>query len=133
MTIIILLNYVLFIILLLVAEAVAVRVFTAFVGSGFTSNRGVFGNVAKQDTMLCVAFGKTQDVCFTGGANGSIYLWRGTGLSKCIKAHEGPCFAMHFMEKVLLSGCFKFIFLNLYSAAHGRDHSVAPPVRRPRE
>lgn len=90
-------------ILLFVAEAAGLQMFGVFAGSGFTSNRGVFGNVAKQDTMLCVAFGKTQDVCFTGGANGSIYLWSGTSLSKCIKAHEGPCFAMHFMDKVLLS------------------------------
>src|SRR6218665_886559 len=27
----------------------------------------------------------------------------------------------------------RIVFLNLYSAAHGRDHSVALPVRRPRE
>jgi len=28
---------------------------------------------------------------------------------------------------------YRIVFLNLYSAAHGKDHLVALPVRRPRE
>jgi len=28
---------------------------------------------------------------------------------------------------------YRIVFLNLYSAAHGRDHSVARPVRKPRK
>ena len=71
-----------------------------FQGGGFTSNRGTFGNVGKLDTMMCVSYGKTGDVCFTGGGNGSIYMWIGTGLKKTIKAHEGPVFAMHALDKV---------------------------------
>ena len=69
-------------------------------GGGFTSKRGTFGNVAKLDSMMCVAFGKSADVAYTGGGNGSIYEWGGTSLRKAIKAHEGPCFAMHSLDKV---------------------------------
>ena len=70
------------------------------IGGGFTSNRGTFGNVAKLDTMLCVAFGKTADIVYTGGGNGSIYVWVGLNLSKTIKANEGPCYAMHSLDRV---------------------------------
>ena len=69
-------------------------------GGGFTNARGKFGTVAKVDSMMCIAFGKTADVCFTGGANGSIYIWSGSSLQKTIKAHTGPCFAMHSLDKV---------------------------------
>ena len=69
-------------------------------GGGFTSVRGTFGNVSSLDTMMCVTFGRTADVCFTGGGNGSIYIWQGQSLSKAIKAHEGPLFAMHSLDKV---------------------------------
>ena len=79
-------------------------IFTRFTGGGFTSNRGTFGNVGKLDTMTCISFGKNQDICYTGGANGHIYVWKGKTLSKTIKAHEGPCFAMHSLDKVGSSG-----------------------------
>lgn len=71
-----------------------------FLGGGFTSNRGTFGNVSKLDTMMCVSFGRAPDICYTGGANGSIYVWSGLNLQRTIKAHEGPCFAMHSLDKV---------------------------------
>ena len=71
-------------------------------GGGFTSQRGTFGNVAKLDTMMCITFGKTSDTCYTGGGNGSIYIWQGVNLLKAVKAHEGPLFAMHSLDKVLL-------------------------------
>ncbi len=64
--------------------------------------RGTFGNVAKLDTMMCIAFGKTADTCYTGGGNGNIYVWSGESLAKSVKAHEGPCFAMHSLDKVCL-------------------------------
>ena len=51
---------------------------------------------------MCISFGKTADLCYTGGGNGSIYVWVGLTLSKCIKAHEGPCFAMHALDKVTI-------------------------------
>ena len=70
------------------------------VGGGFTSVRGTFGSVAKLDTMTCIAFGKTAEVCYTGGENGNIYVWNGKTLAKAVKAHEGPCLAMHSLDKV---------------------------------
>ena len=73
---------------------------TLCLGGGFTSNRGTFGNVSKLDSMMCVSFGKTADICYTGGGNGSIYVWVGQTLSKVTKAHQGPCFAMHSLDKV---------------------------------
>ena len=75
------------------------------VGGGFTSKRGTFGNVAKLDSMLCVTYGRTPDVCYTGGSSGAIYVWVGLTLSKTIKAHEGPCFATHSLEKVRTCPC----------------------------
>ena len=74
--------------------------FWTMAGGGFTNSRGRFGTVAKVDSMLCVTFGKTADVCFTGGANGHIYVWSGVNLQKTITAHKGPCFAMHSLDKV---------------------------------
>ncbi|XP_064621338.1 echinoderm microtubule-associated protein-like 6 [Lineus longissimus] len=73
-------------------------------GGGFTSNRGTFGNVAKLDTMLCLAFGKDADTCYTGGANGEVYVWQGNVVARTVKAHEGPCFAMHSLDKGFVTG-----------------------------
>lgn len=52
-------------------------------GAGFTSQRGVFGDKGKQDTMLCCGFNKAGEA-FTGSASGAIYvyvaLYSGKGL-----------------------------------------------------
>ena len=74
--------------------------FAYFSGGGFTSSRGTFGNVAKLDTMTCITFGKTAETCYTGGENGNIYIWNDKNLAKAVKAHEGPCLAMHSLDKV---------------------------------
>lgn len=67
-------------------------------GGGMTSKQGVFGkSTAKEGKkdQLCVVFGKTADDCITGGADGCIYIWTGSLLSKKIgDAHEGPLFAI---------------------------------------
>ena len=85
-------------------EDIRLRVlcFLYSLGGGATSKRGTFGNVGKQDSMMCVAFGKSGDICYTGGQNGNVYIWQGTTLSKTLKSHEGPCFAMHSLDKVCL-------------------------------
>ena len=67
-------------------------------GGGMTAKQGVFGSVAgkqgKQNQM-CVVFGKTVDVCITGGGDGSIYIWTQTTLTRRIDAaHTGPLFAI---------------------------------------
>jgi WD40 repeat protein len=45
--------------------------------------------------MMCIAFGKTPELCYTGGGNGSIYLWKENKLNKIIPAHNGPIFAIY--------------------------------------
>lgn len=71
-------------------------------GAGFTSKRGTFSNVAPQDTMLSVAFGRSAEAVFAGGENGSIYCFEGCALKRVLKkAHEGPVHALCSLEKVL--------------------------------
>ena len=74
--------------------------FTPNTGGGFTSSRGTFGKVAKNCDMLCVSFGKTEDITYSGGSDGHVFVWAGTNLQKTVKAHEGPLFAMHSLDKV---------------------------------
>ncbi len=65
------------------------------VGGGFTSNRGLFGNLSGVENMMCIAFGKDANLCYTGGGNGSIYVWNDQKLTKVITAHKGPIFAIY--------------------------------------
>ena len=69
-------------------------------GGGFTSKRGIFGNVAKQDTMLCVTYGKTAEMVYSGGTTGKVFVWEGTTLKEVIQAHQGTVMAMQTLEKV---------------------------------
>ncbi|XP_006814808.2 echinoderm microtubule-associated protein-like 6, partial [Saccoglossus kowalevskii] len=78
--------------------------FWTVAGGGLTSKRGTFGNVGKLDTMMCATFGKSPEVTYTGGANGAVYIWQDVTLSKTVKAHEGPCFAMHSLDKGFVTG-----------------------------
>ena len=72
----------------------------SFSGGGFTSTRGTFGNVSKSCDMLCVAFGKAADISFSGGSDGNVFIWKDSKLQKSVKAHEGPLFAIHSLDKV---------------------------------
>lgn len=69
-------------------------------GGGFTGERGQFGNVAKMETLLCIAFGKKANVAFTGAANGFVYVWNETKLVRVVEATKGPCFAIVTLDKV---------------------------------
>ncbi|BFZ11617.1 hypothetical protein BsWGS_14656 [Bradybaena similaris] len=73
-------------------------------GGGFTSNRGTMGQVAKLCDMMCVSFGKSADVCFSGGSDGNVFVWQGTNLQKTVKAHDGPVFAMHSLDRGFVTG-----------------------------
>ncbi|XP_071834835.1 echinoderm microtubule-associated protein-like 6 isoform X3 [Apostichopus japonicus] len=73
-------------------------------GGGFNSKRGTFGNVGKPDTMMCVTFGKTAEMTYSGGAIGNIYIWNEFQLIKTFRAHEGPCIAMHSLDKGFVTG-----------------------------
>lgn len=69
------------------------------VGGGFTSNRGLFGKLSGVETQLCVAFGKQENRCYSGGATGSIFVWDDKKLVNMIPAHQGPVFAIFANEQ----------------------------------
>lgn len=77
-------------------------------GGGFTSKRGTFGNIGKLETMMSVSYGRIEDLVFSGAATGDIYIWKDILLLKTVKAHDGPVFAMHALDKV-------FILYSLFS------------------
>ena len=78
-------------------------------GGGFTSKRGIFGNVSKQDTMLCVTYGKTAEVVYSGGTSGQVFVWEGNTLKEVIKAHQGTVMALQTLEKV--EHCFQMTWV----------------------
>lgn len=78
-------------------------------GGGFTSKRGSFGSAGKLETMLCVSYGRVEDLVFSGAATGDIFIWKDVLLLKTVKAHDGPVFAMYALDKVGL--CVRFFFL----------------------
>ena len=69
-------------------------------GGGFTSKRGTFGSAGKQETMLCVTYGRNSELVYSGGSSGKVYVWQAHALKSTIQAHEGPVFAMQILEKV---------------------------------
>ncbi|XP_038072339.1 echinoderm microtubule-associated protein-like 6 [Patiria miniata] len=73
-------------------------------GGGFTSKRGTFGNVGKPDTMMCVSYSRSPEMTYSGGATGSIYVWQDVTLIRTVSAHQGPCFAMHSLDKGFVTG-----------------------------
>ncbi len=50
--------------------------------------------------MLSVTYGTDPDLCYSGGADGRVYHWRGSTLSKTVEAHTGPVYAVQRVEKV---------------------------------
>ncbi|XP_043551898.1 echinoderm microtubule-associated protein-like 6 isoform X1 [Chiloscyllium plagiosum] len=73
-------------------------------GGGLTSKRGIFGNMGKLETMMCVSYGQMEDMMFSGAANGDVYIWKRNLLLKTIKAHDGPVIAMHALDKGFVTG-----------------------------
>ncbi|XP_069464337.1 echinoderm microtubule-associated protein-like 6 isoform X1 [Ambystoma mexicanum] len=73
-------------------------------GGGFTAKRGTFGNIGKLETMMCVSYGRAEDLVFSGAATGDVYIWKDVNLIKTVKAHDGPVFAMHALDKGFVSG-----------------------------
>jgi WD40 repeat protein len=53
--------------------------------------------------MLCISYGKSADICYSGGSDGNVFVWNNNTLQKTVKAHEGPLFAMHSLDKVCIS------------------------------
>ncbi|OXB63038.1 hypothetical protein ASZ78_014805, partial [Callipepla squamata] len=73
-------------------------------GGGFTSRRGMFGSSGKLETMMSVSYGRIEDLVFSGAATGDIFIWKDTLLLKTVKAHDGPVFAMHALDKGFVTG-----------------------------
>ena len=83
-------------------------------GGGFTSKRGIFGKAGKSTTMLCVSYGLTEEMSFSGGANGHVYHWNGSTLSRTVEAHHGPVFAIQRVEKVHRIMVYCMLFWNYH-------------------
>lgn len=80
--------------------------------------------MAKLCDMMCVSYGKTADVCFSGGADGNIFIWNGLVLQKVVKAHDGPVFAMHSLDKVsCVCVCVHTCMLVFYVGGHVNMHA----------
>ncbi|ERE90941.1 echinoderm microtubule-associated protein-like 6 isoform 1 [Cricetulus griseus] len=73
-------------------------------GGGFTSKRGIFGSAGKLETMMCVSYGRMEDLVFSGAATGDIFIWKDVLLLKTVKAHDGPVFAMYALDKGFVTG-----------------------------
>ncbi|XP_051829524.1 echinoderm microtubule-associated protein-like 6 [Antechinus flavipes] len=73
-------------------------------GGGFTSKRGIFGSIGKLETMMSVSYGRMEDLVFSGAATGDIFIWKDILLLKTVKAHDGPVFAMHALDKGFVTG-----------------------------
>lgn len=72
------------------------------VGGGFTSKRGTFGTIAKLDTQLCAAYSPNEaGVCYTGSPSGLVYIWKDNILKSAVMMHEGGCYAIDALDKVI--------------------------------
>lgn len=60
---------------------------------------------------MSVSYGRIEDLVFSGAATGDIFIWKDTLLLKTVKAHDGPVFAMHALDKVFVFFCDLFIFI----------------------
>ncbi len=58
------------------------------------------GSMGKTETMMCTVYGWTEEMVFSGTCTGDICIWRDMFLVKTVKAHDGPVFSMHALEKV---------------------------------
>ncbi|KAM6977453.1 echinoderm microtubule-associated protein-like 6 [Aplochiton taeniatus] len=73
-------------------------------GGGLTFKRGIFGTLGRQETMMSVCYGRSEELVFSGATNGDVFIWRDTTLVKSIKAHDGPVFAMCSLDKGFVTG-----------------------------
>lgn len=69
-------------------------------GGGLIGRKGYVGTLGKNDTMMCAVYGWTEEMAFSGTSTGDVCIWRDVFLIKTVKAHDGPVFSMHALEKV---------------------------------
>jgi hypothetical protein len=66
--------------------------------------KGLFGGNGELTSFACVAY-DNNGVCYTGGCNSLIYVWKTRELSTTIKAHSGGFIcALRFVDGKLYSG-----------------------------
>ncbi|XP_037097720.1 echinoderm microtubule-associated protein-like 5 isoform X2 [Syngnathus acus] len=70
-------------------------------GGGLIGRKGSMG---KTETMMCAAYGWSEEMVFSGTCTGDICIWRDMFLMKTVKAHDGPVFSMHALEKGFVTG-----------------------------
>ncbi|KAJ8246474.1 hypothetical protein GJAV_G00268220 [Gymnothorax javanicus] len=73
-------------------------------GGGLTHRRGVFGTLAKSETMMAVCYGRAEDLVFSGAATGDVFIWKDIRLVKVVKAHDGAVLAMYSLDKGFVTG-----------------------------
>lgn len=56
--------------------------------------------MGKTETMMCAVYGWSEEMVFSGTCTGDICIWRDMFLMKTVKAHDGPVFSVHALEKV---------------------------------
>lgn len=69
-------------------------------GGGLIGRKGCIGAMGRTDTMMCAVYGWTEEMAFSGTSTGDVCIWRDVFLIKTVKAHDGPVFSMHALEKV---------------------------------
>ncbi|KAF3830940.1 hypothetical protein GH733_002178, partial [Mirounga leonina] len=69
-------------------------------GGGLIGRKGYVGTLGKNDTMMCAVYGWTEEMAFSGTSTGDVCIWRDVFLVKTVKAHDGPVFSMHALEKL---------------------------------
>lgn len=69
-------------------------------GGGLIGRKGCIGALGRTDTMMCAVYGWTEEMAFSGTSTGDVCIWRDVFLIKTVKAHDGPVFSMHALEKV---------------------------------
>uniref|UniRef100_A0A8P0PAV1 EMAP like 5 n=1 Tax=Canis lupus familiaris TaxID=9615 RepID=A0A8P0PAV1_CANLF len=75
-----------------------------FSGGGLIGRKGYVGTLGKNDTMMCAVYGWTEEMAFSGTSTGDVCIWRDVFLVKTVKAHDGPVFSMHALEKGFVTG-----------------------------
>ncbi|XP_023587448.1 echinoderm microtubule-associated protein-like 5 isoform X1 [Trichechus manatus latirostris] len=73
-------------------------------GGGLIGRKGSIGTLGRNDTMMCAVYGWTQEMAFSGTSTGDVCIWRDVFLVKTVKAHDGPVFSMHALEKGFVTG-----------------------------
>eukprot|EP00069_Balaena_mysticetus_P019095 bmy_11890T0 len=73
-------------------------------GGGLIGRKGYVGTLGKNDTMMCAVYGWTEEMAFSGTSTGDVCIWRDIFLVKTVKAHDGPVFSMHALEKGFVTG-----------------------------